>query len=139
MAITQDPPHLVHGGHLCAGHLAVAFCQPILRDDLQQMLGEQQFAAVSVMAQEINDHLSDSLQAVESIAQQVTPAVLADAATVQTLLEQHPLLQLLFNGGVFVTGADGTATADVPRSADRVGRSTMDREFVAVTLGKGYR
>ena len=67
--------------------LLAFYASRILREDLQQMLGEQQFAAVSVMAQEINDHLSDRLQAVESIAKQVTPAVLADAVALQTLLE----------------------------------------------------
>jgi len=109
----------------------------ILRDDLQQMLGEQQFAAVSVIAKEINDHLSDRLQAVESIAKEVSPALLADSAALQALLEHHPMLQRLFNGGVFITGADGTAMADVPRSADRVGTNYMDREFVADTLKQG--
>ena len=117
--------------------LLAFYASRILRDDLQQMLGEQQFAAVSVIAQEINDHLSDRLQAVESIAKEVSPALLADSVALQTLLEQRPLLQLLFNGGVFVTVADGTAMADVPRSADRVGTNYLDREFVAVTLKQG--
>ena len=117
--------------------LLAFYASRILREDLQQMLGQQQFAAVSVMALEINDRLSDRLQAVESIAKQVTPAVLADAVALQTLLEQRPLLQLLFNGGVFVTGANGTAMADVPRSAGRIGTNYLDRENVAVTLKEG--
>ncbi|MBB1074395.1 EAL domain-containing protein [Rhodoferax sp. 4810] len=109
----------------------------VLREDLQQMLGQQQFSSVSGLAREINDRLSDRQQALETIAGEITPAVLANATALQTLLEQRPLLQLLFNGGVFITGVDGTAIADVPLSAGRVGTNYIDRESVSVPLKEG--
>ncbi len=109
----------------------------ILREDLQRMLGEQQLSKVSGMALEINDRLSERLQSLESIAKQITPALLADATALQTLLEQRPLLQILFNGGVFITDVDGTAIADVPLSAGRTGTNYIDRESVSIPLKEG--
>ena len=48
----------------------------MLREDVQLVLGEQQFSAVSRIAREIDDHLRDRIQALETIAKEVTPAVL---------------------------------------------------------------
>ncbi|MDR3368399.1 EAL domain-containing protein [Rhodoferax sp.] len=115
----------------------VFYASQMLRADMQRMLGEQQFSDVSGMAREINDHLSDRKQALETIAKEVTPTILANKKTLQTLLEQRPLLQLLFNGGVFVTDADGTAIADVPLSAGRMGTNYMDRKSVSTPLKEG--
>jgi diguanylate cyclase (GGDEF)-like protein/PAS domain S-box-containing protein len=109
----------------------------MLRTDMQRMLGEQQFSDVSGIAREINDRLSDRKLALETIAKEVTPAILANTTALQTLLEQRPLLQLLFNGGVFITGADGTAVADVPLSAGRRGTNYMDRASVSTPLKEG--
>jgi diguanylate cyclase (GGDEF)-like protein/PAS domain S-box-containing protein len=109
----------------------------VLRNDMERVLGEQQFSSVSVLARQINDDLSERMQALETIARHVTPATLGNAAEMQTLLEQRPLLQLLFNGGAWVARADGTAIADVPRSANRVGTNYMSVDFVAAALKAG--
>jgi PAS domain-containing protein len=55
----------------------------------------------------------------------------------QALLEQRPLLQSMFNGGIFVTNIGGTAIADVPLSNGRIGTNYMDRESVSVPLREG--
>ena len=49
-------------------------------------------------------------------------------------MQQRPLLEILFNGGAFVTGPDGTAIADVPLSAGRTGTNYIDREVIAKPL-----
>ena len=113
------------------------FTSRMLREDMQRMLGEQQFSDVTGIAREINDRLNDRRQALETIAKEITPAVLANATALQTLLEQRQLLQILFNGGVFVTGANGTAIADVPLSAGRIGTNYIDRESVSIPLKEG--
>jgi hypothetical protein len=75
--------------------------------------------------------------ALETIAKEITPATMGDAAALQALLEQRPLLQLLFNGGVFITRTDGTAIADVPISTGRIGTNYIDRESVSIPLAQG--
>jgi diguanylate cyclase (GGDEF)-like protein/PAS domain S-box-containing protein len=109
----------------------------VLRGDMQKVLGEQQLSTVTGMALEIDGRLHDRVHALETVAQEITPAVLENAATLQTLLERHTLLQLLFNGGVFVTRADGTAIADVPASSGRIGTNYIDRESVSTPLKEG--
>jgi diguanylate cyclase (GGDEF)-like protein/PAS domain S-box-containing protein len=108
-----------------------------LREDMQIVLGEQQFSTVKGIAQEIDGRLSDRMYALETIAKEVTPAVLGNQAALQTLLEQRPLLQLMFNGGVFITRTDGIAIADVPVSVGRVGTNYIDRESVSIPLKEG--
>ena len=120
------------------GIWALAFyASRMLRDDMQRMLGEQQFSTVSVLAHEINDRLEDRMQALETVAKDAGPAMLANGGALQALLVQRPLLQLMFNGGVFATGIDGTAIADVPLSAGRIGTNYFDRESVSIPLKEG--
>jgi diguanylate cyclase (GGDEF)-like protein/PAS domain S-box-containing protein len=113
------------------------FVSRSLQADMEQMLGEQQFSVVTSIAKNVNDDLTDRVQALETVAKEMDAALLAHPAALQTLLEQRPLLQLLFNGGVFVTGADGIAIADVPLSAGRIGTNYMDRDNVSISLKEG--
>ena len=109
----------------------------VLREDIQRLLGAQEFSSVSIIAAGVNEELEARLEALNTIAREVTPAMIDSKAPLQALLEQRPLLQNLFNGGVFVTGMDGTAIADVPLSAGRVGVNYMDRESIAHPLKEG--
>jgi signal transduction histidine kinase/CheY-like chemotaxis protein len=108
-----------------------------LHMDMERMLGRQQFSTVSLIAGQINDGLNNRIQALQAVAGEVTPAMLVKQATLQTLLESRPLLKFLFNGGVFVTGADGTAIADLPISAGRIGLNYMDQVSVSTALKQG--
>ena len=98
------------------------------------MLGTQQFQAVSAMADDIDRALDERVQALQVVAKQITPATLDNVPALQVLLEQRPVLPVLFNGGVWVAGADGVALADVPLSAGRIGVSYKSMEPVAAIL-----
>ncbi len=106
----------------------------MLRDDMQRNLGEQQFSVVSLIATGINEQMQTRLDALKTIADEMTPEVVGDRAALQTRMQQRPLLQNLFNGGTFVTDIQGTAIADVPLSAGRIGVNYMDRESVSIPL-----
>ena len=93
----------------------------LLRDDMQRNLGEQQFSVASLIANGINEQMQTRLRALTTIAEEMTPEIVDDRAALQARLEQRPLLQHLFNGGIFVTDIHGTAIADVPLSAKRIG------------------
>ena len=108
-----------------------------LRQDMQRELGEQQFLSVTLIAAHLDEELVDRMRALETIAAEITPAVMGKRASLQALLEQRPLMQLLFNGGVFVTDLKGTAIADVPLSAGRIGTNYSDRESVSIPLQQG--
>jgi diguanylate cyclase (GGDEF)-like protein/PAS domain S-box-containing protein len=108
-----------------------------LQDDMQRMLGEQQFSTASFVAAQVTEDLGDRLAALELIAKQIDPATMGDTASLQVQLEQRPILQVLFNGGTWVADPKGTVIADVPLSAQRLGVSYLDRDFSASVLKDG--
>ena len=109
----------------------------LLRQDMQRELGEQQYLSVTLIAAHLDEELVDRMRALETIAAEISPDVMGRRASLQALLEQRPLLQLLFNGGVFVTDLKGTAIADVPLSAGRIGTNYSDRESISIPLQQG--
>jgi hypothetical protein len=113
------------------------FVNRSLQADMERVLGEQQFSVVTAVGKRVNDDLVERLKALEAVARQLDAGLLDNPATLQTLLEQRPLLQLLFNGGVWVAGLDGTAIADVPRTASRLGVNYMEMDFIATALKEG--
>ena len=59
---------------------SVAFYSSLmLRDDMQRMLGEQQFSAVTGMARDIDSRLTDRMHALETIAKELSPEILGNA------------------------------------------------------------
>ena len=109
----------------------------MLLKNTEQMLGAQQFSTAAFVAAEINSELGTRFKALEAIAAQVSPEIQNNVASVQKLLEQRPLLQILFNGGTFVTGVDGTAKASLPLSVGRVGINYIDRDFMIAAIKEG--
>jgi sensor histidine kinase regulating citrate/malate metabolism len=109
----------------------------LLKDDMQRVLGDQQFATASFIAAEVNDELRDRLAALELVAKLIDANLMGNPVALQARLEQRSILQSLFNGGIFVTGSDGTAIASIPLSVERVGINYMDRDSVAISLKEG--
>jgi diguanylate cyclase (GGDEF)-like protein/PAS domain S-box-containing protein len=110
------------------------YASRMLREDMQKLLGEQQFATVSLIATQINRELTGRLDALERTAHLAAKAMRQGPATLQSLLEQQPALQVLFNGGMYITDREGTAIADYPLPVTRVGVDYSDREYIATPL-----
>jgi signal transduction histidine kinase len=109
----------------------------MLQEDLQRLLGEQQFSTATLIAAEINQDLSDRLRALEIVAQRISEAELRNPAAMQAFLEQRPILATLFNAGNYITGGDGKAIASLPVSVSRVGVNYMERDHIAAALKQG--
>lgn len=112
------------------------FANRSLQADMERLLGEQQFSVVTSVSNEVNGNLNERLLALEGVAK-LDAGLMASPAGLQARLEQRPSLQLLFNGGVWVAGLDGTAIVDVPRSANRIGTNYMEMDFIAAPLKQG--
>ncbi len=121
---------------ICIWSLAF-YTSRMLREDMQHMLSDQQFSSVSLLAAKVNQEIDGRLRALEKIVGSISPGMLKDTAALQTFLEQRILLQSLFNGGAFVTGVDGTATASIPLSAERIGNNYIDRDYISTVLKDG--
>lgn len=112
------------------------YISEMLRLDMQHLLGEQQFSTVSLVASDVNQELTDRMVALRLVAATIDPDLINQPVGLQRVLENRPILALLFNGGYFVVGLDGTAMASVPVAVGRAGINYMDREYVAVALEK---
>lgn len=115
----------------------VYYASRLLQEDLQDVLGAQLYSTASFIAEGLDREMNERAGALELVADGLSPQVQKDPSALQALLEQRPLLQRQFNGGVFATGLDGTAVADVPREAGRIGVNDLDRNVVAIPLREG--
>ena len=109
----------------------------LLREDMQRSSSEQQFSTATFVASQLDRELVERLQSLQTVAAGIDPAMQADSAALQAHLESRPVFQSQFNGGTFVTGTDGIATASLPLAAARAGVSYIDRDFVAGALRQG--
>ncbi len=113
------------------------YAHQMLRQDLERVLGEQQFATVSLVAGDANYALAERLQALELVAGMSATAMRRGPAAMQALIEQQPVLQNLFNGGLIVYDIDGVELADVPHSVLQPGLNYMSIDVVATALNQG--
>ena len=109
------------------------YASRVLREDMQALLGDQQFSTASIVAAEVNLELSDRLRALEKVAAKITPAILGDPAALQVFMSQSLMLQNFFNGGTFVTQTDGIVTASFPHAEQR-GIHLLDRDYMVTVL-----
>ena len=121
---------------LCLWALSL-YASRLLQDDMQRLLGEQQFQAVSLVAAQVNGELNDRQDWLGQIAKRIDADMMSHPAALQAYLDQRVVLLHMFNAGVFATGTDGIAIADVPLSTGRIGTNYLDRESVSVPLKTG--
>ncbi|MEI6306343.1 MAG: cache domain-containing protein, partial [Deltaproteobacteria bacterium] len=112
------------------------YASRMLHKSMERLISEQQFSTVSLVASEINEEFDNRLKSLKKIAQGISPTMLNNKSALQAYIEQRPLLQILFNAGVFVTSLDGTAVAEDPRIG-RTGLNYMDRDHIAAALKDG--
>ncbi|MDP2805104.1 MAG: ATP-binding protein [Gallionellaceae bacterium] len=109
----------------------------ILREDIKQLLGDQQFSAVSFVAQDVGLEVSDRLAGLSEVAKEITPDLLNHPARLQTYLESLPVFLQQYSGGTMVLREDGTCIASAPLSWQRTGGNYADREHVILALKSG--
>ena len=110
------------------------FISQTLRPAMQDQISAQQFDTVSIVAGQVNQAIEQRLGALQSMAQRISPAMLAEPERTQAFLEDRTALFDLFNAGVFVTRMDGTAMASAPLTVQRNGLNYMQRDHVAAAL-----
>lgn len=113
------------------------YASQLLRHDMQQQLGEQQFSTTSIVAATVNQELDTRLRSLEQIAQMAAPTLLRSGASTQALLDGLPLAHSLFNGGLLVHGKDGTVVAETATPHERIGVNYIDVDSVAAALQEG--
>jgi PAS domain S-box-containing protein len=112
------------------------YASRLLHKDLEQLLGEEQFALATVVANDVNKEIDFRMKSLEGISEVVSPVMQTNPSLLQAQLVNRPILTRLFNGGFYITGTDGVAIASIPLSTHRMGVSYMDRDHVAAALKK---
>ncbi|MFD0669545.1 bifunctional diguanylate cyclase/phosphodiesterase [Ramlibacter sp. MAHUQ-53] len=110
----------------------------LLEDDLERLLSAQQFEASKILANTIDQQLSERLAALDEIGR-LAGQRHADPGDMQALLAGSVTLQQMFNGGLFITDPGGTAVASVPTAVPRVGLDYSDRDYVRAVMATGQR
>ncbi len=121
-----------------AGMWSLSFyLEQTLREDMQQLLIEQQISAVHLVAAQINNEVNQRLTGLQIVAKSISPALIRNAAALQDAIEKEQVLLEQFNWGLFVVGIDGVAIASTPASANRVGNKYIDRDHVVRAIRDG--
>jgi len=110
------------------------YASRMLREDMRHQLGEQQWASVSLVAANVNDELNERLKALENVAKIMRPEIWGHAPAAQSFLEQLPIFQSIFNGGIFATRMDGLAFAQVVPAGTPRTSAVRDTDTVASAL-----
>lgn len=107
-----------------------------LQSDMKEALGEQQFAAVTIAAADVNQELIDRLNSLQYLAREIKPELLGSTVALQTFIEHRPLLHRMFNSGVMVLDIHGKAIAGVPYMPQRIGVGYGDRDYASGAIGR---
>ncbi|WP_347249290.1 response regulator [Zoogloea sp.] len=100
-----------------------------VRSDMEAAISAQQFSTISILASEIDRSLLERNEILSQLAQRLEALPNADAAHIQSMLEAQVGVDALFNWGVIVVDAEGTAMASVPAHLERVGTAYGDRAY----------
>jgi len=109
----------------------------MLREDMQNLLADQQHSTVSYVASELNEALEERVTALETIAHSIDQSMLDNPASLQQMLDSQPIFVGLFNSGVVAVALDGTAVADSPVVANRRGTNYLSNEATHSALTEG--
>ncbi len=121
---------------VCTGTLGF-YVSRKLREDMQGVLGEQQFSTVSFRAAEVNRELTDRLGALGKAAEMLGPELLLDRKALTEFLEQRPSLLVRFNAGITILKLDGSAIIELPQPVNQAAVNLMDEDSVAAALREG--
>lgn len=109
----------------------------MLHKDMERVLGEQQFATVSMVATQINRELTHRIKSLEIVASQAGEAMQQGPVATQAFLEQHHDLRELFSAGISTVDKRGDRTAYSPYEERRFGVNLMDRDYINTPLKEG--
>ncbi|MBS1198598.1 MAG: hypothetical protein H6R18_2383 [Proteobacteria bacterium] len=108
-----------------------------LRDDMQAAISAQQFSTVSLIASEIDRSVVERTSALNDLAAVVARSGKFSSRHVSEILSQQATIMPLFNWGIIITDAKGTAVASRPEQLDRTGTNYADLSFFAETRSSG--
>ncbi len=105
------------------------FASHTLRDDIADLLGEQQRSTVAYIAGQVEKEIGTRFTELESIAASISSTTFLKHEALQDHLERFHFAPQIFNAGIWATDAEGTAIADIPLISGRIGVNFKDRDY----------
>ncbi|MBK8751457.1 MAG: PAS domain S-box protein [Candidatus Competibacteraceae bacterium] len=106
-----------------------------LKPDLERLLSDQQFSAVSAIAASIDQETHLRLQALDELARSIGKRTLiSEPKQLDEFLHDNLAVGALFNGGLLMLDATGVCLADASDMPDRVGLNLADRDYFIAAL-----
>ena len=108
-----------------------------LRNDTVELVGKQQLSTVTYIADQIDYELTSRIEALQKVADTITPEMIANPERLQYLLHTRIELLKLFNNGTSAFDQHGTLVALEPFAKERLNANYMDREHLIGALQQG--
>lgn len=105
-----------------------------LREHIGALAASQQLTLANYVARDIDHKMVERQKLLAQMAATLPAELLNRPAELQEWLGLRHKLQPLFSEGLFVANENGRALADYPRSAQRLGLSYGDRDYVRQAL-----
>jgi len=108
-----------------------------LKNDLRDGLSAQQFATVSVLAQQLETQLSERQTWLHMLANEISTQTQLNPLQLQSNLDRHTMLASKFNDGVVVLNSDGAVLADSTPGRQRAGLVLQELPSAHMALKEG--
>ncbi|VEB42168.1 Uncharacterised protein [Chromobacterium violaceum] len=105
-----------------------------LRQDLGQVVSEQQLALAGYVAHDIDDKINQRKALLSRLATALPPELLDNPDALRAWLKERYQYQPLFTIGLFVVRPDGRAIADYPVVPHRMQVNYGDRDYIQQSL-----
>ena len=108
-----------------------------LQRDMLDVLGAQEFSAISTVAAQLDEELKTRLKALDRFSNEVPPALMSKPEALQTYIASRTNLLTLFNGGIRIRDTNADAIAQIPSIAETVRTNVADRDYMIAALKDG--
>lgn len=109
----------------------------VLRGELVELVGQQQRATVAVLADTTQREVRSRLDALEQSAARLGAVESGEAGALQSIVSSDRPAALVFNGGLFATGASGVVIAATAGASGHIGNDYRGQDAVAAVLASG--
>lgn len=108
-----------------------------LREDLELVLSDQQFATATMVAADLEGEFENRFKALENVAGFSSEGQMNESTALQALLDNRSVLQSLFNGDVIACSLDGKMLANFNSSLQQLCRDYINTPKTAAVLKQG--
>ena len=105
--------------------------------DMLEVLGAEEFSAVSTVAAQLDNELRTRLQALDQFGSEVPPALISQPDELQKYIATRTNLLALFNGGIRIRDKNADALAQIPSVNETKRTNVADRDYMIAALKEG--